>query len=155
MIYELVAVQPAAPCAGQMRLAVASDEALLVEWFRAFHEEVDIDAFGDMATLFRVKSQAGQLFVWETVGAVSMAGWAGKTADGVRIVYVYTPPGERGKGFASALVAALSQRLLDEGSPRCFLYTNAANPTSNKIYRSIGYSHVCDVSFYDFHAPAG
>jgi predicted GNAT family acetyltransferase len=82
-----------------------------------------------------------------------MVAWGGRTAEGVRIQYVYTPPAERRKGYASASVAALSQQLFDEGSPRCFLFTNAANPTSNKIYRAIGYERVCDFRLYDFRAP--
>ena len=81
-----------------------------------------------------------------------MAAWVGHTEQGVRIGYVYTPPAERKKGYASAVVAALSQRLLDEGSPRCFLFTQAANPTSNKIYRALGYEHVCDFRMYSFAA---
>ena len=63
---------------------------------------------------------------------------------------MYTPPAERKKGYASAAVAALSQRLLDEGSPRCFLFANAGNATANKIYQALGYEPVCDFRLYDF-----
>ena len=57
---------------------------------------------------------------------------------------MYTPPELRGRGYATALTAELSQRLLDgrlfEGGRRfCFLYTDLANPTSNAIYERIGY----------------
>jgi predicted GNAT family acetyltransferase len=57
---------------------------------------------------------------------------------------VYTPPEKRNRGYASSLVAALSQHLLDGGRKFCFLYTDLANPTSNKIYRALGYEHVGD-----------
>jgi predicted GNAT family acetyltransferase len=53
------------------------------------------------------------------------------------------------RGYATALTAELSQRLLDgrlfEGGRRfCFLYTDLANPTSNAIYERIGYVRVAE-----------
>jgi predicted GNAT family acetyltransferase len=55
----------------------------------------------------------------------------------------------RGHGYASALVAALSQAILDSGLQFCTLNTDIANPTSNKIYQAIGYVPVCDLTMYD------
>ena len=115
----------------------------------AFIDETKMDAIPDCLAFVRGKMAARQLFVWDAGGPVSMAAWVGRTEQGVRIGYVYTPPAERKKGWASALVAALSQRLLDEGC-RCFLFTQATNPTSNKIYRALGYEHVCDFRLYAF-----
>ena len=51
-----------------------------------------------------------------------------------------------GRGYASAITAALSTQLLASGRRFCFLYTDLANPTSNRIYRAIGYEHVCDAA---------
>ena len=92
--------------------------------------------------------RSGSLFVWDNDGPVSMAGWTGKTLNGVRVTFVYTPPEFRRHGYASACVAALTQRLLDEGNRYCCLYTDLANPTSNRIYQQIGYRAVCDVADY-------
>jgi hypothetical protein len=64
----------------------------------------------------------------------------------MRVGPVYTPPAERRRGYAGALVAALSQRLLDEGREFCFLFTDLANPTSNHVYQEIGYEPVCEVT---------
>jgi len=61
---------------------------------------------------------------------------------------VYTPRELRGRGFATATVAALSQLLLDQGHQFCCLYTDLANPTSNAIYQRIGYQAVSDSSVY-------
>jgi hypothetical protein len=36
-------------------------------------------------------------------------------------------------------VAALSRHALAEGAERCALFTDLANPTSNKIYAEVGY----------------
>jgi predicted GNAT family acetyltransferase len=61
------------------------------------------------------------------------------TLTGISIGSVYTPPEWRGKGYASACVAALSQLCLDSGYRFCMLFTDLSNPTSNKIYQQIGY----------------
>jgi len=52
-------------------------------------------------------------------------------------------------------VAALSEMLLDRGYQFCFLYTDLANPTSNRIYQRIGYEPVCDVIEYRFLSTQG
>jgi predicted GNAT family acetyltransferase len=62
---------------------------------------------------------------------------------------VYTPPGERGHGYAGALTAWVTRQILDRGSAAC-LYTDLANPTSNKIYAAIGYEPVADFFRYAF-----
>ena len=79
-----------------------------------------------------------------------MAAAMGETPNGTRIGCVYTPPALRGRGYASALVAELSQRLLDAGRRYCFLYTDLANPTPNVMYHRIGYRPVCDVVDVNF-----
>jgi predicted GNAT family acetyltransferase len=60
----------------------------------------------------------------------------------VRVSGVYTPVEERGHGYASANVAAISARALDAGALACMLFADKANPTSNKIYQAIGYRPV-------------
>jgi len=67
------------------------------------------------------------------------------TQHGEAISYVYTPPQFRRRGYATAMVAHLSQVLLDEGKRFCTLYTDLSNPTSNRIYQEIGYKPVADV----------
>jgi len=151
-LYELSRVQSPANVPGGLREAEVADEPFLAKWATAFIEETNMDPIPDGLVFVRGKRAARQLFVWEDEALVSMAAWMGRTTQGVRVGYVYTPPAHRRRGYASALVAALSQRLLDEGSPRCFLFTNANNPTSNRIYQRIGYEFVCDFWLYDFSA---
>jgi predicted GNAT family acetyltransferase len=50
------------------------------------------------------------------------------------------------------VVWALSSWLLRHGRRRCFLYTDLANPTSNAIYRRIGYKQVGESAEYGFEA---
>ncbi|MGI6617918.1 MAG: GNAT family N-acetyltransferase [Saccharofermentanales bacterium] len=58
--------------------------------------------------------------------------------------FVYTSPYFRGKGYASSILAQLSQMALDKGFKKCALYTDLSNPTSNSIYTKIGDVPVCD-----------
>lgn len=81
-----------------------------------------------------------------------MAGFSGKTPNGIRINLVYTPPKYRKKGYATSCIAALSQTLLDAGHKYCFLFTDLANPTSNHIYQTIGYQPVCKMNNYWFES---
>ena len=57
---------------------------------------------------------------------------------------VYTPGEQLSRVYASACVAALSQRMLDEGRTFRCLYADISNRTPNDIYMSIGYEPVCD-----------
>lgn len=79
-----------------------------------------------------------------------MAAVARPTLHGITVNLVYTPPEQRGRGFASNCVAALSQRMLDGGYQFCTLFTNLANPTSNDIYQQIGYRSIADFNEYRF-----
>jgi hypothetical protein len=91
------------------------------------------------------------MYVWVNGGKpVSMVCHTGPTPHGIRVSFVYTPPEQRRKGYASACTAALSRRLLDAGYQFCFLFTDLGNPTSNHIYQDIGYRPVCDVDEYRF-----
>lgn len=92
----------------------------------------------------------GGLWLWVNQQPVAMAGSAQPTPHGIRISRVYTPSEHRRRGYATALVAQLSQHLLDSGRQFCFLFTDLANPTSNSIYRKIGYEGVCDYAEYRF-----
>lgn len=140
---------------GSWRLAADGDRGLLAEWLVAFADEAvpeaprwdDLDAVVD-----RMIRRVGRtIYFWEVGGAaVSMAGAGGKTPNGIRIGPVYTPPELRGSGYASALTAAVSQDQLDADRRFCFLFTDLANPTSNKIYQAIGYEPVSDVGQYIF-----
>ena len=81
---------------------------------------------------------------------VSLAGFSGPTPTGIRVGPVYTPPPHRRLGYATTLVADLSQWLLGQGYRSCFLYTDLSNPTSNHIYETIGYRQVAEAVEYGF-----
>jgi predicted GNAT family acetyltransferase len=62
-----------------------------------------------------------------------------------RIGPVYTPPEQRGRGWASNAVAEVSRRRQAEGTQVC-LFTDQANPTSNGIYAALGFVPVVDMA---------
>jgi predicted GNAT family acetyltransferase len=67
----------------------------------------------------------------------------------VRVGPVWTPPDLRGRGYASALVAATTALALERGARRCMLFADVANATSNAIYRRIGFERVADAREWD------
>jgi len=150
-IYELRQVTPPAYPPGEFRPAAVEDIELARQWGRGFYE----DCFGDehyqrtVATA-EDKIKNGTLFLWVDGAPRSMAGRTRPTPHGEAIGFVYTPPGERRKGYASAVVARLSQQILDEGKLFCTLYTDLSNPTSNDIYQKVGYRPVADVVDIEF-----
>lgn len=150
-IYALTQVVAPDPVAGSMRAAVAADLPRVVEFARGFAEDTGAVRSDGDALAARVEAvlRSGAFVVWELDGAlVSMAASRGPTPNGIRISWVYTPPELRGRGYASAVVAALSQRELDAGRRFCFLFTDLANPTSNKIYQRVGYRQVGDLGVF-------
>jgi GNAT superfamily N-acetyltransferase len=134
---------------GAMRPATAADLDILVPWVSGLFEEIGEIHHPEPAKHAKARIKSGSLFVWDCAGPVSMAGWSGKTANGVRINLVYTPPQLRSRGYARACVAALTELLLAHGNSFCCLYANVANPVSNRIYQQIGYRPVRDVSDFN------
>jgi GNAT superfamily N-acetyltransferase len=128
-------------------LGAGIDDARLAEaWLSAFTEEVerapyemthaDRDALHDSLT-------RGRWRWWCRDGSpVAMAGHAipveAATGMVTRVGPVYTPPSERRHGYGAAITAEVTRLLLDGGS-KVMLFADADNPTSNGVYRSLGY----------------
>ncbi len=147
-IYRLDEVQPLADVPPG-RLRPATDADLLTEWIAAFRAEAD--ATGPGAREWAEKRiRNGTVYLWQDTQPVTMVGVAGRTPNGARVGPVYTPPEQRRRGYGTAATAALSRQMLDDGARFCFLYTDLANPTSNGIYRRIGYRPVIDVVDWTF-----
>ncbi len=138
--------------AGCLRRAGLDDRDRLVAWTQAF--ALEVDELGDApAVVVDRRLSDGRFWMWDVDGTpVSMATHSTPVAGTVRIQFVYTPPGARGQGYAGACVGHLSQALRAQGV-RCILYTELINPTSNSVYRRIGYRAVADVLRYSFGWP--
>ena len=91
----------------------------------------------------------GRLYGWRLgEKIVSIAMKTRETPHGQFISRVYTPAEERGRGYATSCVAALSRLVLREGNEYCGLFTDLDNPISNHIYKKMGYEPVCDFTLY-------
>ncbi len=138
-VFHLDAVTPPSKSTpGVMRVATESDLALLMEWSHAFVRDSHLVG-ADPDNLTRRLVAKRRMFLWEDERPRCMAAALASTPNGVRVGYVYTPEEMRGRGFASTLVAALSQAMLEEGHTFCFLYADLSNTTSTGIYRKLGY----------------
>ena len=134
-----------------MRRATAAERDLLVRWREAFATETGTMLPADPQGAVEAALDEGRAFLWVDGGPVSYTGTSRAAGLGVvRVGPVYTPTVHRGHGYASALVAAASQQALDSGADACMLFTDLANPTSNKIYAAVGYRPVSDVAMYRF-----
>jgi RimJ/RimL family protein N-acetyltransferase len=146
-----VAAFPAAR--GESGPASGDHEPVLEGWARDFQREalgalsLDDDTFA-RSVADRIATQSPDYGLW--VHTVAMSGHNGPTPNGIRVSGVFTPPEHRGNGYATSLVGRQSQWLLDAGRRFCFLYTDLANPTSNAIYRRIGYRQVAESHEYSF-----
>lgn len=149
-VFQLQQVNFVSQAPGYLRLATETERKLLQSWYAAFYKEVDESIKLDAAKWVERGLQENSIYLWCDKVPVSMAACGQPTPYGVRISLVYTPPQYRKKGYASACVATLSQRLLYQGYKYCFLFTDLANPTSNHIYPAIGYQPVGDWNYYSF-----
>lgn len=137
-------VRPGVAPPGAPRTATEGDRALLRDWCTRFVSEAgslgaDLDAFIDE------RMSRGGWRLW-TVGGepVAMAAMTSVVVGTARLTPVYTLPEQRGRGYGSAVTAAVSQAARDAGAEHVLLFTDLANPTSNSVYQRIGYRPVSD-----------
>ena len=130
------------PMPGDARRAGQGDLDLLLAWHRQFGIDAGLPMHDVTASVLDRLEHAG-MWLWEVAGTpVSMAGHAAVVSAQdrrvARIGPVYTPAVLRGRGYGSAVTAAVVDELL----PRCdtvMLFADAANPASNDIYRALGF----------------
>jgi RimJ/RimL family protein N-acetyltransferase len=136
---------------GSARVAGEPDTEWLLDAQFAFIAEVGLDESPERVRQdLPARIARGNFRIWEDGRPVAYAGFNDAAPDFARIAPVYTFPDRRGRGYATALVAALSRELLARGKTRLFLTTDVANPTSNAIYARIGFRAETDDCHYDF-----
>jgi predicted GNAT family acetyltransferase len=148
-LYELLEVGEVPRTEGHLRQVGLDNRSLMILWTRAFQDEI-----GESANDTELRVDRGlaarQLWVWDKKGEpMSMAVSREPTHGVVRLSGVYTPPERRNHGYAAACVHALSEHLRGSGY-RCILYTDLGNPTSNSIYRRVGYKAIAEALRYRF-----
>lgn len=151
-IYELRQVSPVPAASGAARAATRHDRDLILGWAAAFAEETlperpEADRQQRAIESRLEATEEAGIWLWEDGGEpVSMSSYGSETPNGIRIGPVYTPPASRGRGYATSLVAEQSRWLLGTGRTMCFLYTDLDNPTSNALYRRIGYRMIAEAN---------
>ena len=112
-------------------------------WVRAFMTELSLPDH-DPERSTRASLEHAQWWLDADGRRVSVASGHAPARGVSRVGPVYTPPELRGRGYAGAVTAAVTQAFYDGGAERVVLYTDAANPTSNGVYERIGYVHLDD-----------
>jgi predicted GNAT family acetyltransferase len=151
-LFQLDTLLPPRGAEGSARPADATEVDLLTDWMLRFLEEVGLDEHLDLRGRTEAAVLDARMYVWEVEGeVVSHCGHGLAVGGQARIGPVYTPPEIRGRGYASNLVAHVTSVQLDRGLVPT-LFTDLANPTSNGIYRAIGYRAVADACMLRFVA---
>jgi GNAT superfamily N-acetyltransferase len=137
--------------AGSLRQATEADEAVIVEFLRGFNRDAELQGGREPNPLWapnlddlRSAVRRRGMWLWEVGGVPVHLTGVNRPMFGVaRIGPVFTPADHRGHGYASWIVAELTQQVLDAGARPC-LYTDQANPVSSLVYERIGYEPVHD-----------
>jgi len=142
---DTLTLLPAAP----VRLATSADLDALVVTSAAMHrEEMGSDPLAGDATGWRARMSAlidrGWSWVWtdrrRIVFKAELSAW---NPDVVQIQGVYTAPGYRGRGVATAGLGSVCAALLREVS-MCSLYVNHYNDVALTVYRKLGFQPAGD-----------
>jgi GNAT superfamily N-acetyltransferase len=155
-LFELGDLVEPEPVAGRLRPAVPEERPLILSWYDAFMTDADEQAGREPGEsphevltpeAMTRRIEGGRIFVWEDASGepVHLTAASHPSYGVSRIGPVYTAREHRGRGIASNAVAQVSRLLRDSGEQAC-LFTDQANPTSNKIYEAIGYRRVVDMA---------
>lgn len=136
---------------GESRLATLDDLPLLVRWERGFAEDCEIQLPEVIEPFVRERIEDGRAVLWTVDGEpVATASFLPVIAATARILGVYTPPEQRRKGYAAGVTWDTGRVAERKGAKHVLLHTDLSNPTSNAIYRRLGYRPIHDVTEFEF-----
>ena len=122
----------------------------VARWAEGFVTDTGFGTAGDVTTML-ARLAAGDIRVWVDDDVPVAMGMSAPVAYGVsRVGWIYTPLEHRGRGYGSAVTAAVTAEQLAGDATTCMLYAQLGNPTSNRIYRRLGYRAVSEDLGYDF-----
>ena len=149
-LYRLDALTPPPVPPGRARPGEPRDREVAIAWMYEFFAYIG-ERPRDIEPLVDERIGEGLTTVWEVGDApVSLVIRSRPTAGMVRIQNVYTPPDQRGKGYAGAATAVATRAALSAGAADVVLNTDLANPTSNALYQRLGYRPIEDRTVVDF-----
>ena len=151
---ELIVPDPAPE--GGARLATQGDVEFVARSLESFWEEAEdsmpLDARITALRMAGARIAEGIFWLWLDASGtpVSFAGHTPIVAGMGRVGPVYTPPELRGRGYAAGATIAVTRALLDAGAGEILLFTDLANPVSNRLYQRLGYRPVDDWARLEF-----
>ena len=146
-LFRLGTLTPPPGIPGAARPADERDLDLLVDWNIAFIREAvaNLRPPSDPRPHLRDALAQGGPTLWEVDGRpVAYAVARPPVAGMSRIGPVYTPPAHRCHGYGGAVTAAATLWALDRGVDHVALFTDLANPTTNRLYPRLGFEPVLD-----------
>lgn len=152
-IYILDEVNKDIQLIGNIRKAEKKDLFYLPYWSNGVNVDCDSGNQNISDAVINIERAINNktLYVLEENGIpVSIASVSREIINGRCVGSVYTPPYFRKRGYASSCVAQVSQKVLDMGYKYVSLFTDLSNPTSNSIYKKIGYKSICDYKEVQF-----
>ncbi|UOQ45254.1 GNAT family N-acetyltransferase [Halobacillus salinarum] len=136
---------------GNLVTAAKEHHSLLTGWLVQFEQETGISLHQEASEVAEQWIEDQRVYLWVVDGeAVSMAARARTTPHGVTVNGVFTPDEKKRNGYATRAVWELTDLLLKKGYQFCALYTDLSNPTSNAIYKKIGYQWIGNSKVYHF-----
>ncbi len=148
IVHKLTAVNKLPLATGKFEMANSTDIDLVARWSMTFEEEKNPAVRKSKDQVLKItqdKIALGDVFKWTDKGnVVCIATINRKTKNAGIVGLVYTPEEYRSNGYATSHVQKLSEYILKNGFKYCALFTDKANPTSNSIYKKIGYTPVAE-----------
>jgi len=135
--------EPRAPLAADVRPATAADAELVAEHSaQMMIGELGYDprvARAGFIAGVRHQIEAGNWWVWTVDGRIRFQCSVGaRSRHTAQIQGVWTPPSERGRGYATAALGAIAHHLL-ERFPTLSLYVNDFNGAAIALYERLGF----------------
>ena len=130
----------------------------LIGWLKLFNEATGMTSHGQDAETVDKHLENQHAYILEANGEPQGCAVISDASEhGAFVGFVFTPSDKRRQGVASRLVGGITKIKLRELNERggrregfVSLFTDANNPTSNRIYEALGYEHVCDYTTYAF-----
>jgi predicted GNAT family acetyltransferase len=156
IVHQLKSVNKIPLSPGKFEIASIEDANEIASRSMVFEEDKNPALRKTKEQLLKIterKITDGDIFKWTDQGdMVSIAAINRRTKNVGIIGLVHTPEEKRGRGYASSIVRTLSEYILENGYTYCGLFTDKANPTSNHIYKNIGYEPLgefVDIGYQD------
>lgn len=140
---------------GTVRPATEDDLPLLDDWYATF----DAEALPHMPPTPAAKVRghvASRRMLLRLDAAGRPVALAGGTpvVDGVATVTrVFTPAGERGRGYAASVIAAVVRACRADGAEHVRIVADLANPTSCGLYHRLGFRQVAEEAEWVLAGP--